>query len=76
MFSKNQVRLFLIEFQCTKTQENNKTLVNKVMYCNNCTESNEVSTKTVSTTCTSSTPVENCAKQGNGYAKITYLGNN
>ena len=45
------------------------------MYCYNCEESTEKSTKTISTTCTSETPTENCSKQGNGYARITYLGN-
>lgn len=48
-------------------------LTNKVMYCYNCTESSEVATKTVSTTCVSETPEENCAKSGNGYAKISFL---
>ena len=51
----------------------NTLLTNKAMYCYNCSESNEVSTKTMSTTCTSSTPTENCAKQGNGYARITLI---
>ena len=43
------------------------------MYCYNCQESNEISTKTISTTCTSATPTANCAKQGNGYARITLV---
>lgn len=51
----------------------NSLLTNKSMYCYNCTESNDVSTKTVSTTCTNSTPTSNCAKKGNGYAKITFV---
>ena len=51
----------------------NSLLTNKVMYCYNCQESSEESTKTVSTTCTSQTPTENCSKQGNGYAKITLV---
>ena len=51
----------------------NTTLTNKTMYCYNCTESSEESTKTVSTTCHSSTPTENCAKEGNGYARITLI---
>ena len=51
----------------------NTLLTNKVMYCYNCQESSEESTKTVSTTCTSQTPTENCSKQGNGYAKITLV---
>ena len=53
----------------------NPLLTNKTMYCYNCEESTEESTKTISTTCTSETPTENCGKQGNGYARITYLGN-
>ena len=48
----------------------NALLTNKAMYCYNCTESNEESIKTVSTTCTNATPTENCSKQGNGYARI------
>ena len=51
----------------------NSLLTNKSMYCYNCSESNEVSTKTISTTCTSSTPTEKCSKQGNGYARITLI---
>ena len=51
----------------------NPLLTNKSMYCYNCTESLEESTKTISTTCTSKTPTENCSKQGNGYAKITLI---
>ena len=49
----------------------NPSLTDKVMYCYNCEESTEVSTKTISTTCTSATPTINCAKRGNGYARIT-----
>ena len=51
----------------------NTLLTEKSMYCYNCTESNEESIKTVSTTCTNATPTENCSKQGNGYAKITLI---
>ena len=51
----------------------NSLLTNKVMYCYNCEESSEESTKTISTTCAEETPTENCAKKGNGYAKITYI---
>ena len=58
----------------------------KVMYCYDCEESQEEATKTISTTGTnkdsincpngySSDPISNCAKSGNGYAKITYIGN-
>ena len=49
----------------------NPSLTDKAMYCYNCEESTEVSTKTISTTCTSATPTINCAKPGNGYARIT-----
>ena len=51
----------------------NSLLIEKTMYCYNCQESSEISTKTISTTCTSATPRENCAKQGNGYARITLI---
>ena len=54
----------------------NSLLNNKIMYCYNCTESQETATKTVSTTCNEETPTENCAKKGNGYAKITYIEEN
>ena len=51
----------------------NKALNNKVMYCYNCQESTEESTKTISTTCTEETPTSYCAKKGNGYARITLV---
>ena len=51
----------------------NSLLKDKVMYCYNCQESNEESTKTISTTCISETPIENCAKGGYGYARITLV---
>ena len=51
----------------------NSLLTEKSMYCYNCQESSEESTKTISTTCTSATSTENCAKQGNGYARITLI---
>ncbi len=51
----------------------NSLLTNKVMYCYNCEESNEESTKTISTTCNEETPTSNCAKEGNGYARITLV---
>lgn len=51
----------------------NSLLTEKSMYCYNCQESSEESTKTISTTCTSATPTANCAKQGNGYARITLV---
>ena len=52
----------------------NPLLTDKVMYCYNCSESSEESTKTISTTCVSDNPTSNCSKKGNGYARITYLG--
>ena len=51
----------------------NPLLKDKVMYCYNCEESSEESTKTISTTCSEETPTENCAKKGNGYARITLV---
>lgn len=51
----------------------NPLLKDKVMYCYNCEESNEESTKTISTTCAEETPTSNCAKKGNGYARITLV---
>ena len=51
----------------------NSLLTEKAMYCYNCQESKDISTKTISTTCTSATPKENCSKQGNGYARITLV---
>lgn len=50
----------------------NPQLFYKAMYCYNCTESSAETTKTISTTCHSSTPTENCAKEGNGYAIINF----
>lgn len=51
----------------------NHLLKDKAMYCYNCEESSEESTKTISTTCSEETPTENCAKKGNGYARITLV---
>lgn len=51
----------------------NSFLKNKVMYCYNCEESTKENTKTISTTCNEETPTENCAKKGNGYARITLI---
>ena len=51
----------------------NPLLKDKVMYCYNCEESNEESTKTISTTCSEETPTSYCAKKGNGYARITLI---
>ena len=51
----------------------NFLLTNKAMYCYKCEESTEESTKTISTTCSEETPTSNCAKKGNGYARITLI---
>ena len=51
----------------------NSLLTNKVMYCYNCEESNEESTKTISTPCNEEIPTSYCAKKGNGYARITLV---
>ena len=51
----------------------NHLLTNKVMYCYDCEESNEESTKTISTTCSEEIPTSYCAKKGNGYARITLV---
>jgi len=53
----------------------NSKLTNKAMYCYNCEESSDESTKTISTTNVSETPIANYAKMGNGYAKITKIDN-
>jgi len=53
----------------------NTSLTDKHMACYNCETSNEESTKTISVTCASETPTPDCAKIGNGYARITYIGN-
>lgn len=52
----------------------NSLITNKSMYCYNCKESNAESTKTITTTCVSETPISNCTKKGNGYVRITYIG--
>lgn len=44
------------------------------MTCYNCTTSNDESTKTISTTNVSSTATSDYAKSGNGYARITFIG--
>ena len=43
------------------------------MYCYNCATSNAANTKTISVTCHSATATSNCAKEGAGYAKISYV---
>jgi len=52
----------------------NPQLSNKHMTCYNCTTSNDINTKTISNTCVNITPTVDCSKTGNGYARITYLG--
>lgn len=47
-------------------------LSNKVIYCYNCQASTEEATKTISTTCHSKEATSNCAKEGNGHARIKY----
>ena len=54
----------------------NTNLINKNMYCYKCNTSNDVSTLTYSTTNVSESPISQYAKIGNGYAKITYIGEN
>ena len=52
----------------------NSKLTNKAMYCYNCEESSDGSTKTISTNDVSETPIANYAKKGAGYAKVTKVG--
>lgn len=54
----------------------NKLLTNKEMYCYNCLESNVLSTKTTSVDAHNLLPEINQAKEGNGYARITYVSSN
>lgn len=51
----------------------NSLLTDKYMYCYKCETSDVESTKTYTTTCTEETPTENCAKIGDGFARITFL---
>ena len=56
----------------------NTNLTNKkmIVYSTDSTyESTNVSDKTEISTCVNTSPISNCAKASNGYAKITYLGN-
>ena len=43
------------------------------MYCYNCTESSDASTKTTSTTCVEADAKVNCAKKGAGAVRITRI---
>ena len=50
----------------------NSLLTNKYMYCYNCTTSNDVNTKTYTTTNVSGTPTADYAKSGSGATRITF----
>ena len=65
----------------------NTNLINKSMFCYGCEEAIETNIKTISTIGTSieknttncpngysEAPISKCAKSGNGFAKITYIG--
>ena len=52
----------------------NNLLYNKKMVCYNCTPSDDATTKTETTTCEGLDATAECSKLGNGYAKITYIG--
>jgi len=52
----------------------NPLLTDKHMYGYNVATSSEESTKTIAGACVSETPTADCAKIGDGYARITYLG--
>ncbi len=49
----------------------NESLINKAMYCYNCSESSDSSDKTFKTTCVESDAKSKCAKKGNGAVVIT-----
>lgn len=51
----------------------NSLLADKYMYCYNCTTSDEVDTKTYTTTNVSDTPISNYAKTGDGAAIISQI---
>lgn len=51
----------------------NPLFLRKHMYCYDCLESTVDNFETISTTCVDDTPRANCAKKGNGYAKITLV---
>lgn len=53
----------------------NNNLKLKHMTCYNCETSDDTNTKTTSNECHNSEPTKDCAKEGNGYARITYIGN-
>ena len=47
--------------------------ITKHMACYNCTTSNTASTKTETKTCHDDDPTPDCSKEGNGYARITFV---
>ena len=47
--------------------------ITKHMTCYSCTESSEPGTKTDSNTCHNATATSDCAKEGNGFARITLI---
>ena len=51
----------------------NQLLYDKKMYCYDCEESTEESTKTITTLSHSKEPKQNIAKEGNGYSRITLV---
>lgn len=51
----------------------NTNLIDAVMYCYDCFESNGSLTKTISTNCHSSKPIKECTKEGNGFASIVLV---
>lgn len=53
----------------------NSLLNTKAMYCFSCEESEEYETKTISVENVSEIPTSQYAKIGDGYVKITYMGN-
>lgn len=54
----------------------NSRITDKEMFCFDCEESNSPDTLTTSTTCVSDVPTEECAKIGNGYARVSLQLNN
>lgn len=52
----------------------NYKLFNGNMFCYNCSATDIPTFITNSTSCNNEEPTENCAKQGQGFAKITYAG--
>jgi hypothetical protein len=52
----------------------NTKLINKYMACYNCSTSNAEDTKTISSNRVSDRPITGYSKMGNGFARITYIG--